>query len=76
MSKIWLFNNGIPDQCNNIKDAGFIYESFQNESSNLEFLILRNESTKRIFGKQAYEMNPQYESLENRPTKRIHDTNL
>ncbi len=45
------------------KDAGFVYESFQNESSNLEFLILRNESTKRIFGKQAYETNPQYKSL-------------
>jgi len=48
----------------------------QNESSNLEFLILRNKSTKQIFGKQAYKTNPQYESLDNRPTKQIHDTNL
>jgi hypothetical protein len=36
----------------------------QIESSNLEFFILQNESMKRIFGKQAYEMNPQYKSFE------------
>ncbi len=35
----------------------------RNESSNLRFLFSQNESTKRIFQKQTYESNPQYESL-------------
>ncbi len=48
----------------------------RNESNLLRFLVLRNESTKRIFGKQAYETNPRYESLEVQVTKRIHETNL
>ncbi len=52
------------------------YEMKRNESSNLKFLILQNESTKRIFGKPAYKTNPRYESLENLPTKQIHDKNL
>ena len=50
----WLFH----------KDAGFVHESFQNE-------------TNRIFWDfWSDKTNPQNESLENRPTKRIHDTNL
>ncbi len=39
------------------KDAGFVYESLRNESSNLEFMILRNKSTKRIFWKLCHETN-------------------
>ena len=58
------------------KDAGLVHESLRNESNLLRFLVLRNESTKRIFGKQAYETNPRYESLEVQVTKRIHDSNL
>ena len=46
------------------RDAGFVHESFRNE-------------TNRIFWDfWSYEMNPRNESLENRPTKRIHNTNL
>jgi hypothetical protein len=33
----------------------------QNKSSNVEFLILQNESTKQIFWKQAYKLNLRYE---------------
>ncbi len=45
------------------KVAGFVYESFQNKSSNLGFLLSQNEFTKRIFQKQTYESNPRYKSL-------------
>jgi hypothetical protein len=58
------------------KDAGFVYESFRNESNLLRFLVLRNESTKRIFWTPLYETNPRNESFEHRTTKRIHETNL
>ncbi len=43
--------------------------SKRNESSNLEFSILRNKSTKQILGKQAYETNPRNESLEKQAYK-------
>jgi hypothetical protein len=46
------------------KDAGFVYES------------LRNETNRIFWDFWSYETNPRNESLENRPTKRIHDTNL
>ncbi len=41
-----------------------------------KFLILQKESTKQNFGKQAYKMNPHYESFEKSSTNRIRDTNL
>ena len=47
-----------------IKDAGFVYES------------LRIETNRIFWDFWSYETNPRNESLENRPTKRIHDTNL
>ncbi len=43
---------------------GFVYESFRNETNWV------------IWNFWSYETNPRNESLENRPTKRIHDTNL
>jgi hypothetical protein len=45
------------------KDAGFVYESLRNESSNLEIFFSRNESMKRIFQKRIHKTNPRYESL-------------
>ena len=42
----------------------------------MRFLVLRNESTKRIFWAPLYETNPRNESFEHRTTKRIHETNL
>ncbi len=57
------------------KNAGFVHESFRNESfeifgltnrihdTNLSKTGLRNESTIRIFQKQVYKTNPRYESL-------------
>ncbi len=45
-----------------IKDAGFVYEYFRNETSNLGFLLSKNKSTKWIFQKQTYESNPRYKS--------------
>ncbi len=50
--------------CSYIKDAGFVYESF------------RNKTNRVIWNFWSYEKNPQNESLGNRPTKRIHKTNL
>ncbi len=47
-----------------IKDAGIVYESF------------RNKMNRVIWNFWSYETNPQNESLENWPTKWIHDTNL
>jgi hypothetical protein len=46
------------------KDAGFVYES------------LRIETNRIFWDLWSYETNPRNESLENRPMKRIHDTNL
>jgi hypothetical protein len=46
------------------KDAGFVYKSFWNETNWV------------IWNFWSYKTNPWNESLENRPTKRIHDTNL
>jgi hypothetical protein len=46
------------------KDAGFIYESFRNETNQI------------FWDFWPYKSNPQYESFKNRSTKRIHDTNL
>jgi hypothetical protein len=34
--------------CKKAKDAGFVYKSFRNKSSNLGFLLSQNESTKQI----------------------------
>ena len=48
----------------NIKDAGFVYES------------LRIKTNRVIWDFCFHETNPRNESLENRPTKQIHDTNL
>ncbi len=45
------------------KDAGFVYDSLRNESSNLEKKFSRNESTTRIFQKRIHDTNPRYESL-------------
>jgi hypothetical protein len=47
-----------------IKDAGIVHESFRNETNRViwEFFF--------------HETNPRNESLENRPTKRIHDMKL
>jgi hypothetical protein len=46
------------------KDAGFVYESF------------RNETNRVIWKKNFHETNPRNESFEHRSTKRIHETNL
>ncbi len=46
------------------KDAGFVHESFQNETNWI------------FWDFWSYKTNPRNESLENRPTKRIHNTNL
>ncbi len=46
------------------KDARIIYESF------------RKETNRVIWNFWSYKTNPQNKSLENRPTKQIHDTNL
>ncbi len=43
---------------------GFLYESFQNKTNWV------------IWNFWSYETNPQNKSLENRPTKQIHNTNL
>ncbi len=48
----------------NIKDAGFVYESFQNKTNWV------------IWNFWSYETNPWNESLEKRPTKRSHKMNL
>ena len=56
-----LNTDGVPWDIS--KDAGFVYESFRNESNLLRFLVLRIESTKRVFEKKIYETNPRYESL-------------
>jgi len=63
---------------NKTKDAGFVYKSFQNKTNQViwKFLILQNESTKLIFGKQAYKTNPLYKSFEKSSTNRICNTNL
>ncbi len=46
------------------KDAGFVHESFRNE-------------TNRVIGNfWSYKTNPRNESFEHRSTKRIHETNL
>ncbi len=47
------------------KDAGFVYESFRIETNRViwDFCFQRNKSTKRIYQKQTYESNSQYESL-------------
>jgi hypothetical protein len=62
---LWISNLSICYiVCDLIKDAGFVYES------------LRNETNRVIWNFRSYETNPRNESLENRRTKRIHDTNL
>ena len=46
------------------KDAGFVYESLWIETNRV------------IWDFCFHEMNPRNESLKNRPTNQIHDTNL
>jgi hypothetical protein len=46
------------------KDAGFVYESFRNETNQI------------FWDFWPYKSNPRYESFKNRSTKRIHNTNL
>jgi hypothetical protein len=46
------------------KDAGFVYKSFQNDTNRV------------IWNFWSYKTNPWNESLEIRPTKLIHETNL
>ncbi len=46
------------------KDAGFVYESFLNKTNQV------------IWNFWSYKLNPRNKSLENRPTKQIHKTNL
>jgi hypothetical protein len=46
------------------KDAGFVYESF------------RNETNRVIWKKNFHETNPRNESFKNESMKRIHETNL
>jgi hypothetical protein len=66
----------------NIKDAGFNYEYFQNKTNQViwDFCFhetnTRNEYTKQTFQKQAYESNPGNKSFEHSRTKRIHKRNL
>jgi hypothetical protein len=42
------------------KDAGFVHESFQNETNQI------------FWDFWPYELNPRFESFKNRSTKRIH----
>jgi hypothetical protein len=73
------------------KDAGFVHESFRNETNgviwnfffhktNPQNKSFKNESMKRIhktnLSKKVYETDPRNESFENCFTKRIHETNL
>ena len=55
------------------KDAGFVYESFRNETNRVIWNFF---FTKRIHETNLSKTNPRNESFEHRSTKRIHETNL
>ena len=69
-------------KCIFFKDAGFVYESFQNKTNRIIWKNFfhetnpRNKSFKNESTKRIHETNPRNESFEHRSTKRIHETNL